>query len=107
MIEQHSYSGDYTNRYKFNGKELDEETGFYYYGARYYDPRISIWLSTDPKAEKYPSYSPYNYCLNNPILFIDPDGQDPIITITNKVVGYAYQKIYRTEGSLMVRIIIQ
>ncbi|MCZ8296185.1 RHS repeat-associated core domain-containing protein [Flavobacterium sp.] len=88
----------YNSPYKFNGKELDEETGLYYYGARYYDPKVSIWLSVDPKAEKYPSYSPYNYCLNNPILFIDPDGQDPIITITNKVVGYAEQKIYRTEG---------
>ena len=52
MIEQHSYSGDYTNRYKFNGKELDEETGFYYYGARYYNPKFSIWLSVDPLARR-------------------------------------------------------
>jgi len=40
--------------YKFNGKELDEETGLYYYGARYYDPRVSLWLGVDPLAEKYP-----------------------------------------------------
>ncbi|WP_374541771.1 RHS repeat-associated core domain-containing protein [Flavobacterium sp.] len=58
MIEQHSYSGDYTNRYKFNGKELDEETGFYYYGARYYNPKFSIWLSVDPLAEIMPYASP-------------------------------------------------
>jgi RHS repeat-associated protein len=76
MAEQHSYSGEYTNRYKFNGKELDEETGFYYYGARYYNPKFSIWLSVDPLAEKFPDWSPYNYCLNNPIRFIDPDGRE-------------------------------
>ena len=47
----------------------------YYYGARYYDPRISIWYSTDPLAKKYPNISPYVYCANNPINFIDPDGR--------------------------------
>ncbi|WPO78016.1 RHS repeat-associated core domain-containing protein [Flavobacterium sp. KACC 22761] len=50
--------------YLFNGKELDKETGLYYYGARYYDPKISVWTSVDPLAEKYPSISPYIYCLN-------------------------------------------
>ena len=79
MMEQHSYTGDYTNRYKFNGKELDEETGFYYYGARYYNPKFSIWLSTDPLAEKFPNVSPYVYCINNPINVIDPDGRDIIV----------------------------
>ena len=78
MIEQHSYSGDYTNSYKFNGKELDEETGFYYYGARYYNPKFSIWLSVDPLAEKFPNASPYNYCLGNPINLVDPDGRAPM-----------------------------
>ncbi|WP_396156858.1 SpvB/TcaC N-terminal domain-containing protein [Flavobacterium sp.] len=68
-------SNYYNSPYKFNGKELDEETGFYYYGARYYDPRISIWLSVDPLAEEYPNVSPYAYCLNNPINAIDPDGR--------------------------------
>lgn len=77
MIEQHSDSGDYTNRYKFNGKELDEETGFYYYGARYYNPKFSIWLSVDPLAEKFPNMSPYVYCNDNPINMIDPDGRAP------------------------------
>jgi RHS repeat-associated protein len=79
MAEQHSYSGEYTNRYKFNGKELDEETGFYYYGARYYNPKFSIWLSVDPLAEKYPGWNPYNYCMDNPINMIDPDGRDAIL----------------------------
>jgi len=45
--------------YLFNAKELDEETGLYYYGARYYNPRVSLWLSADPLAEKYPGISAY------------------------------------------------
>lgn len=61
--------------YRFNGKELDPETGNYYYGARYYDPKISVWLSVDPLAHKYPSLSPYNFVANNPIMLIDPDGR--------------------------------
>ena len=78
MAEQ--LGGEYYNTpYKFNGKELDEETGLYYYGARYYDPRVSNWLSVDPLAHKMPFASPYNYCLNNPINMVDPDGQFPIL----------------------------
>jgi RHS repeat-associated protein len=60
--------------YLFNGKELDTETGRYYYGARYYDPRVSLWIGVDPLAEERSWMSPYNYCSNNPILRIDPDG---------------------------------
>ena len=67
--------GDFSSRYKFNGKELDEQTGYYYYGARYYDPVISRWLSVDPLAEKYPGFSPYNYTANNPVMLVDPDGK--------------------------------
>ncbi len=67
-------SNYYNSPYKFNGKELDEETGFYYYGARYYDPRISIWQSVDPLAEQAPNWTPYRYCFNNPINLIDPNG---------------------------------
>ncbi|MDY3315911.1 RHS repeat-associated core domain-containing protein [Riemerella anatipestifer] len=63
--------------YLFNGKELDSETGLYYYGARYYDPRVSIFLNVDPLAEKYPFTSPYTYTNNNPIMLIDPDGKEP------------------------------
>lgn len=62
--------------YKFTGKELDEETGMYYHGARYLNPRESIWLSVDPLAEKYPGVSSYVYCMNNPVRFIDPNGQE-------------------------------
>jgi RHS repeat-associated protein len=66
----------YQSPYKFNGKELDAETGLYYYGARYYDPQSSTWLSVDPLAEKYAGWTPYNYCVGNPVVFVDPDGRD-------------------------------
>ena len=61
--------------YLFNAKEFDEETGMYYYGARYYEPRISLWMSTDADEEEYPFYSTYCYATNNPIKFIDPNGK--------------------------------
>ena len=73
LVEEHLNSNN--SPYKFNGKELDEETGNYYYGARYYDPKMSIWLSVDPLAEKYPGWSPYNYTLLNPVNLVDPDGR--------------------------------
>jgi RHS repeat-associated protein len=63
---------------KFTGKEFDDDLGvnYYYFGARYYDPQIGRWLVTDKMEEKYPSLSPYNYVTNNPLKFIDPDGED-------------------------------
>ena len=51
----------------FNAKEKDYESGFHYYGSRYYSSELSIWNSTDPMADKYPSLTPYNYCANNPV----------------------------------------
>jgi RHS repeat-associated protein len=65
--------------YLYNGKELDEETGLYYYGARYYDPRISMFYGVDVLAE-HPNQtdkSPYIYTWNNPINLSDPDGNFP------------------------------
>ncbi|MBP5515433.1 MAG: hypothetical protein J6X86_00645 [Bacteroidales bacterium] len=59
------------------GKELDLETGYSYFGARYLDNALSTaWLSVDPMADKYPSISPYAYCSWNPVKLVDPDGQD-------------------------------
>ena len=59
------------------GKERDSETGFSYFGARYYDSDILTgWLSVDPLADKYPNISPYAYCAWNPIRLVDPDGED-------------------------------
>lgn len=90
MVE-HNQSKYYRNAYKYNGKELDEVTGMYYYGARYYDPRLSIFISVDPLAEKYPNYGGYIYTLNNPLNFIDPDGRDSIIWVVgNDITGHTF-----------------
>ena len=74
----------YKNALTFTGKEKDSETGFYYFGARYYDPSLSgLFLSVDPLADKYPSISPYAYCAWNPVKLVDPDGQENIIYVVN------------------------
>ena len=79
FIEQQDTS--WVSPHKFNGKELDEETGLYYYGARYYDPRLSLWLGTDPMQGKYPGVSTYAYCHNNPIVMKDINGADDIFSM--------------------------
>ncbi len=78
--------------YLFTSKELDEETDLYYYGARYYDPRTSQFISAEPlltsKPDKLPQHSEllgaFTYANNNPLAYVDPDGRDALI-----VVGYA------------------
>ena len=63
FVERHFGSSGFDTPYLFNGKELDEETGLYYYGARYYDPKMSVWYSTDRDQEKYPHVSSFCYTL--------------------------------------------
>lgn len=68
-------------RYRFTGKERDEESGLYYHGARYYAPWLGRWIAVDPLESKYASQSCYVYCSSNPINRIDPSGkgdQNPI-----------------------------
>ena len=72
LVDEYSSSEDMP--YKFNGKEMDSETGLYYYGARYMNSVISIWNTPDALIEAKPFVSSYTYCLGNPILLIDPDG---------------------------------
>jgi RHS repeat-associated protein len=60
-------------RYRYTGKERDEETGFYYHGARYYIPWIGRWLNVDPSGRS--PTRPYVYCRNNPVTWLDPDGR--------------------------------
>ena len=83
-LGDHSVPEGWIQHPKFNGKEFDEETGLYYYGARYYDPRVSLWISTDILEEKNYGNSSYAYTYN-PITFIDPIGTDTInISYVNK-----------------------
>ncbi|WP_312343413.1 RHS repeat-associated core domain-containing protein [Chryseobacterium binzhouense] len=98
MLEQ--MDGSYDNPFKFNAKELDEDTGLYYYGARYYNPRLSIWYGVDPLAEEFPSWSPYVYTMDNPIRFTDPDGMAP-----NDIVfmGLNGREIHRIKSNTVFK----
>ena len=73
-------------KYSFNAKELDEETGMYYYEARYYKP--PVFTSRDPMFEKYFWMTPYAYCANNPVKYVDPSGMhfDPVVDEENKTI---------------------
>ncbi|MGF7110059.1 RHS repeat-associated protein [Treponema pedis] len=114
--------------FRFTGKELDEETGLYYYGARYLDPKYSRWLSGDPALNDYIPKAPidddakkhnenlpgmggvyntinlhvYHYAGNNPIKYTDPDGRDIHITITNKKVGTGYLRTTDDNGKNII-----
>ena len=75
----------------FTGKELDEETGYGYFGARYMDHELMTgWLSVDPMADKYPNISPYAYCAWNPMKLVDPDGRE--FWIANNQVSKNWRK---------------
>ena len=89
--------------FTFSAKERDSETGLSYFGSRYYSSDLSIWLSVDPMARKYPSLSPYVYCADNPVKLVDPDGEEigepPLKRIVN--LGFqskTFQKLFRKSG---------
>ncbi|MEE1085327.1 MAG: RHS repeat-associated core domain-containing protein [Paludibacteraceae bacterium] len=85
FVEERNNS--FSTNYLFNAKELDNETGLYYYGARYLDPTGAMWLSVDPMWEKYVGMSPYNYCMGNLVKLVDPDGELAWIAVAAIVGG--------------------
>lgn len=94
-------SATYKN-YKYNGKEL-QETGMYDYGARMYMPDIGRWGVVDEKSEKYRRWTPYAYAIDNPIMYVDPDGRDIIfvqVLNENKQAHFKYHKgnFYKLNG---------
>ncbi|WP_303840137.1 polymorphic toxin type 50 domain-containing protein [Apibacter mensalis] len=120
FIEERNNS--WNTPYLFNGKELDEETGLYYYGARYYNPRESIWLSADPLSGYNPNnetehyidgqhnggvynsfnLNTYGYCYQSPVILIDPNGKQVWTRILGgvKAVGGALEMV--AGGALLV-----
>lgn len=97
---------DENDKYKFTSKERDTETGYDYFGARYYDSRIGRWLQVDPLAEKYVGWSFYNYAMDNPMKFIDEHGDSltyvivpnkPSLFIDSHVANYFRQIIMIAE----------
>lgn len=81
--------------YTFSAKEKDAETGYSYFGSRYYSSDLSIWLSVDPMAGKYPSLSSYTYCANNPVKVVDPDGEENMYAF-----HYAQRYLLNKVGSV-------
>ena len=100
-LEKSDNNGENYLPYRFTGKELDSETGLYYYGARYLDPKYSMWISTDPALSDYMSgsevggggiynhfnFNLYHYAANNPVRYTDPNGEVIFLAIPAAVVA--------------------
>ena len=98
LVDEHSSTEELP--YKFNGKQFDEETGLYYYGARYLNPVASIWYGVDPQIEKMPKDGSYSYCFGNPIKLIDPNGERPSEEEAARISAHVYgkEKVTLTGG---------
>ena len=96
--------------YLFNAKELDEETGMYCYGARYYEPRLSLWMSVDPRSEEAPEASLYTYSHNAPIGRVDFDGKwDIKVSASSDRANhpYAIYAVYDRNGNLIYKTVVK
>ncbi len=105
LFEEHSSS--FKSPYLFNGKELDRETNLTNFGARYLDMKTSLWLTIDPLAEKFPNQSPYAFCNNNPVYFVDPNGMEAVPG--DDIYVYKNQKtqVVHTGDSTPNRLFVQ
>ena len=102
--------GDYNERYKFTGKERDSETGYDYFGARFFWSALGHWLSVDPLADKYPGISPYAYCSWDPINKIDPDGRWSVSVYghSNRAkYPYALYKVQDNNGNVIFQTVVK
>jgi RHS repeat-associated protein len=113
--EMHQWNANtyaFTSPYRFNSKELDPETGLAYYGARYYQNKMGVWLSVDPKSYWYQSQSPYVFTLNNPIMLHDPNGQwvegggwlNNVLFSDDKVVSIMAKNYAKNTGGSVSKI---
>ena len=110
LVDEHCSSEDLP--YKFNGKQFDEETGLYYYGARYLNPVAGIWYGVDPMViilnpekrrlfNRLASTSPYIFCYSKPITTVDDDGNIGVENITGAIIG-AFTEYVSIVGSKML-----
>jgi len=96
-----------TTRNKFTEKEWDDEFGLNWYDAAFrdYDPQIGRWLSVDPLAAKYPSLSPYSYAANNPLLFVDANGDSIWIYDDGNRILYSQNMEYKGKNKAVAQLI--
>ena len=102
LVEDSSVDLDY----RFSAKETDRETGLSYFGARYYDPSVAVWLGTDPLWEVYAGMNPYNYCAGNPVGLVDVDGRtftEAAEKMVQKMEAYADEGIAIRQKELNER----
>ncbi|RZJ88542.1 MAG: RHS repeat-associated core domain-containing protein [Chryseobacterium sp.] len=85
-------------RYRYTGKERDEERGLYYHGARYYIPWLARWTAIDPMESKYAGRTPYCYGANNPVNYNDPTGNEEIKTQGTTSAGVTLDAQYHPAG---------
>ena len=84
-------------KFGYTGQQLDEDLPheLYYYGSRYYDPALKVFLSVDPAAQSYPSWSPYSYCQANPVKYTDPNGEVVETAVDVVSVGLSAYDFYK------------
>jgi RHS repeat-associated protein len=103
MLQHRAYTPNFC--FHFTGKELDSETGYSYFGARYLDHELTTaWLSVDPMADKYPSISPYAYCAWNPVKLVDPNGKDVYIIGDERMQKEALRQMQQKSQNMTFSI---